>query len=164
MSRRTAVCAALILAAALAIQCDSRKDEVDLDNQRALYLLAQRLSDPSLTDYNSRCLEAVQAGFDCASTAGSAALYRDGFLLAATGQTLSGSNAQICAIYSEADPLRALSPGLRVCYFRCERDYWQQSLGDGACAAANYDATSDAAEAALTACTSSCGSVSTPIP
>ncbi len=164
MLRRRTTVAALILVAFSAALCDSREDEVDLENQRAIYLVAQRLLDPALSDFYGQCLNAVQAGQDCASTAGSAALYRDGFLLAVSGLSLSGSNAAICSVYSQSGALSALSPGVRVCYFRCETSYWQDARNNGRCSAASYEATSTAAEASLTTCTRTCSNSSTALP
>lgn len=141
-------CAALLIAG-----CDSKKDEVDLERQQAIYLL---LTTPGPDQYRAACAGAVAAGGACSVEAsGSNATYLAA-LAATFGVTASGSSEAICLAYSEAPAFASFSPGARVCFFNCEATYWNASQTAGGCSAANYAATLSAAATAISGCNARC--------
>ncbi len=139
--------------AALFPACDSKKGEVDLEKDQAIYLL---LTTPGPEQYPAACAGAVAAGGACSVAAsGSNASY-----LAAIAATFniaaSGSSESICLAYSEASAFVNVSPGARVCYFNCEATYWTNSQSSGGCSAANYAATLTAATTSISSCNARC--------
>jgi hypothetical protein len=140
-------------AALLLPGCDSKKDEVDLEKQQAIYLL---LTTPGPDQYRAACAGAVAAGGACSVAAsGSNATYLAA-VAASFGISVSGSNEAVCLAYSEAPAFARFSPGARVCFFNCEANYWNTNQTAGGCSAANYAATLSAASTAISSCNARC--------
>ncbi len=136
----------------LAPVCDSRVDEVDLEEQQWQFLL---LTLP--VDVQSRCQQAASAALSCASSAGNISVRLAGATVSVPAGTFYTTYHETIYSVSVAAPKGASelcqalvaspnypapgqknSSGARVCYHDCEKELWDRYTRDGRCTASGF--------------------------
>lgn len=133
--RRILTIAALVLSLGPAA-CDSKRNEPDLEREQAEFLLLQGLYwNTALRDFRTACVRATAAGLDCASAGGGS--YQSYLSTSLSVSTSSSDPTTICESYENATLFADFSDGAKVCWFNCERGYWNFGIANGDCAS-NY--------------------------
>ena len=133
-SRRFTFLLRTFIAAALALSlasCDSKSNEPDLEEEQVQYLYFMQLFNTALTDFRTACVRATSAGLDCATAGGGS--YQSYLSQNVAVNTSSSDPTTICESYENAALLSSFSGGAKVCWFNCERGYWNYGISNGNC-------------------------------